>query len=212
MGSVWTCCTHIWSNRGHQGLQRPPRSVSITYPFWQYSCWMGRHYPVQVFTYKIKAFKALHGTCLDLLHTYLVQQGSSGTEMLSWVWLCHHDNSQCFAILLSHGSTLSCAGLFIQIPGFQGTAWDLIWLSARISGPTGVTRDGKNLLDLKVLHILFCNILITWCDSILCRSSHTESRLSKHCMGSVWTCHTQIWSSGPTGVIRNCNASLSLIV
>ena len=27
------------------------------------------------------AFQALHGICLDLLHTYLVQQGSPGTAM-----------------------------------------------------------------------------------------------------------------------------------
>ncbi len=30
MGSVWTGCTHIWSERGHHGLQRPPKSEVVS--------------------------------------------------------------------------------------------------------------------------------------------------------------------------------------
>jgi hypothetical protein len=64
--------------------------------------------------------------------------------------------------LLSHSQTLSCAGLSIRIPGIQGTAWDRLGLAAHIPGPTGVTRDCNDLLNLKVSYkSLFCTILVT---------------------------------------------------
>ena len=57
---------------------------------------------------------------------------------------------------------LSRAGLSIQLPGIQGTAWDLLGLAAYISDPTGVTRDCNDLLSLKVSYkSLFCTILVT---------------------------------------------------
>ena len=149
---------------------------------------------MQVFPYRSQAFRALHGICLAYLITYLVQQGSPGTAMTSCISKCH--KSLCFAQFLSHWVTLSCAGLSIQIPGIQGTAWDLFGLPDHLSGPTGVTRDCNDLLYLKVSQeSLLCTILVTLGDIILCRSFHTDSRHSGHCMGSDWTCCTQIWSN-----------------
>ena len=84
MGSDWTCCTHIWSNRGHQGLQWPHESESVTrvsaLPVHN-SCHIAWHYPVQVFSYRYQAFKALHGICLAYLITYLPE-----TDYLFYWW------------------------------------------------------------------------------------------------------------------------------
>jgi hypothetical protein len=57
-----------------------------------------------------------------------------------------------FAKILSHGVTLSCAGLSIQIPGLQDTVWDLFGLASTRSGPTRVIMimDCKDLLRLTV--------------------------------------------------------------
>ena len=69
-----------------------------------------------------------------------------------------------FCTFLTHNVTLtvSCAGLSIQIPGIQGTAWGLFGLAAHRSGPSGVTRDCKDLPNHRIVsHLQFCNIIVT---------------------------------------------------
>ncbi len=63
-----------------------------------------------------------------------------------------------FAQSLSHGVTVSCAGLPIQISGIPGTAWDLFGLAAHISGPTGGTRDCHDPLS----HRRVSHLQATW--------------------------------------------------
>jgi hypothetical protein len=57
--------------------------------------------------------------------------------------------------------------------------------------------------SLIMSHLQFWANLVTLRDIILCTSFHTDSRLSMHCMGSVWTFYTYVWSSrGRQGLQR----------
>ena len=149
---------------------------------------------------------ALHGICSDLLHTYLVQLALSGTASTKSVttvavlpYSCHigwhypvqvftYRFDACKASRHCMGSVWTCCTHIWSNWGHQE------WQRA----PRSQSVSHSNLT-----HILFCNILVTWCDTILCKTFHTDSRHPRHCLGSVWTYCTHIWSNrGQPGMAK----------
>ena len=60
------------------------------------------------------------------------------------------------ARFLSYEVILSSAGLSMQIPGCQYTAWGPLGRATSLSGPTGIARETKDLasLDLSEFQVL----------------------------------------------------------
>jgi hypothetical protein len=85
---------------------------------------------------------------------------------------------------------------FHRIPSSSCTLCNRFGLTTPMPGPMHANRDSKEYPCQNISKLAArCTILVRWGAIILHRSFHADSRLSRHLMGSVRTCHTYIWSN-----------------